>query len=160
MECHPAINSTSGVRGLGRKGEELAARLLKRHGYHLVVSNFTVPIGRNSRGAQVTGEIDIIAIDGDTLCFIEVKTRSYEHIAAPSAAVDLRKQRQIIRAGKVYRRIFNIRDIPVRYDVVSVIMQPGKRPAIDIAKNFWTEAKFRKRTWADEFYGNFGAVWS
>jgi putative endonuclease len=160
VKDHITANSWAAGSSLGARGEDLAARLLKREGYLLVVSNFTVPIGRNSRGAQVTGEIDIIAIDGDTLCFVEVKTRSYEHIAAPSAAVDLRKQRQIIRAGKVYRRIFNIRDTPVRYDVVSVVMQPGKRPAIEIAKNFWTEAKFRKRYWADEFYGNFGGMWS
>src|SRR5437867_4637819 len=82
---------------LGTRGEALAAEYLIKNGYRLVVSNFKVPVGRNSRDAQVTGEIDIIALDGKTLCFIEVKTRTSEDFAPVITAVDLRKQRQIAR---------------------------------------------------------------
>ncbi|MGE3466032.1 MAG: YraN family protein [Pyrinomonadaceae bacterium] len=67
--------STPATIALGERGEGLAAEYLIDNGYRLVVSNFKVPVGRNRRGAQVTGEIDIVALDGETLCFIEVKTR-------------------------------------------------------------------------------------
>src|SRR3982750_188051 len=106
----------SGTRLLGERGEALAAEFLQENGYRLVVSNFKVPIGRNSRGAEVTGEIDLIALDGETLCFIEVKTRTSNELYQPSAAVTLRKQRQIIRTAKVYRKIFQISRTRHRYD--------------------------------------------
>src|SRR5688572_10583531 len=67
----------------GRLGEHIAAEYLRTNGYRLVLSNFKVPIGRNSRGAAVTGEIDIIAIDGETLCFVEVKTKTSDEFSAP-----------------------------------------------------------------------------
>src|SRR5829696_6168992 len=79
---------------LGERGESLAVDFLERSGYRIVVANFKVPVGRNSKGVQVTGEIDIIALDGETLCFIEVKTRRSEQFAGPLANVNLRKQRQ------------------------------------------------------------------
>src|SRR5260221_1300981 len=81
---------------LGDSGEALAARFLRRSGYRLVVANFKVPVGRNSIGAQVTGEIDLIALDGETLCFVEVKTRRSEEFTPAITNGDLRKQRQII----------------------------------------------------------------
>src|SRR4051812_3672301 len=61
---------------LGMRGEALAALHLERAGYRLVAANFTVPVGRNRRGAVVHAEIDLIAYDGPVLCFIEVKTRA------------------------------------------------------------------------------------
>jgi putative endonuclease len=137
---------------LGILGERLAAEHLEANGYRLVMANFTVPIGRNTNQAQVTGEIDIIAFDRDTLCFVEVKTRSSAEFASPLAAVDLRKQRQIIRAARVYRRIFAIRDIAYRYDVVTIVM--GPEPLIEVVKGFWNESKFRKRTWSGDIWEN------
>src|SRR5205809_6235621 len=88
---------------LGERGEALAAEHLIRHGYRLIVSNFKVPVGRNSKGVQVTGEIDIIALDGETLCFVEVKTRRSDEFTPVITNVDLRKQRQITRTAKIYR---------------------------------------------------------
>jgi len=58
---------------LGQRGEHLAADYLPRLGYTLVVSNFTLPVGRNLRGALVQAEIDLIAYEASTLCFIEVR---------------------------------------------------------------------------------------
>jgi putative endonuclease len=135
---------------VGETGEHLAAEFLKRNGYEPVLRNFKTPIGRNRRGAQVTGEIDIVALDGETLCFVEVKTRSSDAFAAPAAAVDLRKQRQITRAGRVYRKIFDLRRRPVRYDVVSIVLRGKKAPQIELFKGFWTEEKFKKKVWADD----------
>src|SRR5688572_15973137 len=85
---------------LGRKGEALASEYLVRQGYRLVIANFKAPVGRNTKGVQVTGEIDIIALDGETLCFVEVKTRRSDEFTPVIANVDARKQRQIIRSAK------------------------------------------------------------
>lgn len=140
---------------LGRRGEVLAAEFLVRQGYRLVLANFKVPVGRNTKGVQVTGEIDIIALDGETLCFIEVKTRRSDEFTAIIANVDARKQRQIIRTAKVYRRIFGIRNMAVRYDVVTVLDPKHADPEVELVKGFWTEAKFRKRSWEQPMWQEF-----
>lgn len=141
-------------RTLGDLGERLAAEHLDQNGYRLVAANFKVPIGRNTNEAQVTGEIDIIAFHGDTLCFIEVKTRTSDEFTGPLSAVDLRKQRQITRTARVYRRIFAIWDIKYRFDVVTIVMRRGRLPEIELVKGFWTEAKFRKRAWSGDVWEN------
>lgn len=139
---------------LGQRGERLAAQHLEQLGYALVASNFTLPVGRNLRGALVQAEIDLIAYEGATLCFIEVKTRASDWFAAPEANVDLRKQRQISRAARAYRRLFDLTGASYRYDVVSVILPPSdelsktqRRPRLEVLRNFWTDEKFRKRRW-------------
>ena len=140
---------------LGERGEALAADFLVKNGYRLVVSNFKVPVGRNSKGVQVTGEIDIIALDGETLCFIEVKTRRSDEFTPVITAVDTRKQRQITRTAKVYRRIFGIRGMEYRYDVVTVLMPKHAAPDIELTKGFWNESKFRKQTWSHQTWHDF-----
>lgn len=148
---------------LGRRGEALAAQHLEDAGYRLVAANFNLPVGRNLRGALLHAELDIIAYDGATLCFIEVKTRASDWYAPPEANVDLRKQRQVSRAARAYRRLFNLMNAPYRYDVVSVIVphEPeDKRSAhndspparLEVLKSFWTDDKFRKRRWSDAPY--------
>jgi putative endonuclease len=136
---------------VGQFGEELAAQFLVRRGYRLVIANFKVPIGRNMRGVSVSGEIDLIALEEKKLCFIEVKTRSSDQFAAPIAAVDLRKQRQITRTARVYRKLFNTKN-EFRYDVVSIVLNKSGKPKIELFQNFWTEAKFRKKLWNDEIW--------
>ncbi|HKS29782.1 MAG TPA: YraN family protein [Pyrinomonadaceae bacterium] len=145
---------------LGRRGEELAAEFLESSGYRLVASNFKLPVGRSLRGAVVQAEIDCIAYEGRTLCFVEVKTRSSTWFATPEANVDLRKQRQITRAARVYRRLLGLTDEPHRYDVVTVVLPPaeGSRapvPKIELLRNFWTDEKFRKRRWTTSAYSDF-----
>jgi putative endonuclease len=138
---------------LGRRGEALAAEYLLGIGYLLVASNFVLPVGRSLRGALVHAEIDLIAYEGATLCFIEVKTRSSSWFTTPEANVDLRKQRQITRAARVYRRLFDLMTEPHRYDVVSIVFPPVEEersagtPQIKLLRNFWSEEKFRKRRW-------------
>ena len=144
---HLGGNATS---FLGAEGERLAAEHLARQGFRLVLSNFKTQVGRNSRDAPVTGEIDLIAYDGIYLCFIEVKTRSSDEFASPLAAVDLRKQRQIIRTARVYRKIFHLQNALHRYDAVSVVIAKNARPKIELFKNYFNEAKFKKDFWADE----------
>jgi putative endonuclease len=113
------------------------------------VSNFTAPIGRNRRGAVVNGEIDLIAYEGAVLCFVEVKTRTSEDFASPLSAVDLRKQRQIIRTAKKYLKIFHLAAARIRYDVVTAVLGKNKRPKIEIVKDYFNESKFKKSFEAD-----------
>jgi putative endonuclease len=142
---------------LGQLGERYAAAHLERAGYRLVAANFKLPVGRNTRGAIVNAELDLVAYEGATLCFVEVKTRRSDRFAAPEANVDLRKQRQIARAARAYRRAFGLTGAPYRYDVVSVLLpdapdgQTTATPRVELLRAFWTDAKFRKRTWADSF---------
>ena len=142
---------------LGQLGERYAAAHLERAGYRLVAANFKLPVGRNTRGAVVNAEIDLVAYEGATLCFVEVKTRRSDWFAAPEANVDLRKQRQIARAARAYRRAFGLTGVPYRYDVVSVVLPEATEdartpmPRIELLRNFWTDAKFRKRSWNDTF---------
>ncbi len=144
----PVLNlAEPATKILGRRGEELAACFIEQKGYRPVAANFTVPVGRNRRGAQVYTEIDLIAYDGETLCFIEVKTRSSNEFANPEAAVNLRKQRQIIRAARVYRQFFGVREAPFRYDVVGIVVPANQKPKIELFKGFWTESKFHKTRW-------------
>lgn len=143
------------IPSLGEHGERLAAEFLVNDGYRLVISNFKAPVGRNSKGVQVTGEIDIIALDGETLVFIEVKTRRSDEFTPVITNVDTRKQRQIIRTAKVYRKIFGIREMQYRYDVVTVLMPKHAEPTIELTKGFWSESKFRKRNWNHEAWAEF-----
>ena len=138
---------------LGRRGERLAAEFLRAHGYELVAANFRVNVGRNRRGALVQAEIDLVAYEGPVLCFVEVKTRRSDRFAAPEANVDLRKQRQVTRAARAYRRLLGLSGARHRYDVVSVVLpgndEAGHAPAprLELLRGFWTEEKFRKRRW-------------
>ena len=139
---------------LGQLGEAYAAAYLEQLGYRLVAANFTLPIGRNLRGAIVNAEIDLVAYDQNTLCFIEVKARSSDSFAPPQINVDLRKRRQIARAARVYRRMLGIETQPYRYDVVTVVLNDESSPQLKLLRNFWTDDSIRrKRHWSsDPFY--------
>lgn len=150
------LPTSSALLELGRRGEELAAAFLRQAGYQIVAANFTLPVGRNRNDAVVNVEIDLVAYEGPTLCFVEVKTRASDWFAAPAANVDLRKQRQIMRAARAYRHMFGLSNIPYRYDVVSIVVptvDEGPRSLqIDLLRNFWSEEKFRKRDWQERYY--------
>jgi putative endonuclease len=140
---------------LGQRGEELAAAYLLQAGYRLVAANFSVPVGRNRSGAVINVEIDLVAYEDATLCFIEVKARASAWFAPPEANVDRRKQRQVARAARAYRRMFGLEGQPYRYDVVTVVMPENAdelSPEITLLRNFWQEADLRKRQWSNYFY--------
>ncbi|HEY3579393.1 MAG TPA: YraN family protein [Pyrinomonadaceae bacterium] len=123
---------------LGNLGEQYAAAYLEQLGYRLVAANFTLPIGRNLRGAMVNAEIDLVAYDKHTLCFIEVKTRASDWFAPPQASVDRRKQRQIARAARAYRELFAVEEDPYRFDVVTVLLDDLESPHVDLLRNYFT----------------------
>jgi len=138
--------SQSSHLALGKKGEILAGNYIVQHGYRIIATNFILPIGYSLSGRQITGEIDIIAYDESsepyTLAFIEVKTRTSTDIAAPEAAVDLRKQRQIIRTSKFYRRLMAVEDEPYRYDVVSIVARQESEALISLFRGYFNENRF------------------
>jgi putative endonuclease len=131
---------------LGRRGEASAIDHLRQAGYRIVAANFSLPIGRNLRGVIVNAEIDVVAYDGTTLCFVEVKTRASDDFAPPQANVDLRKRRQISRAALAYRRMLGLVDAAYRYDVITVVAKPDEsEPRIELLKGFWSDAQLKKR---------------
>ena len=132
---------------LGAFGEAQAVAHLQQQGYAIVVTNYLAPLGRSHNGRQLTGEIDIVAYDADgCLCFVEVKTRTNVRFAAPETAVDLRKQRQIIKTGRVYRRLLQLFGEAYRYDVVTVVLQ-ADAVEITLLKNYFTEQRFAQSRW-------------
>jgi len=151
--ARPASPASPAHLALGEYGERLVAEYLKRQGYRMVATNFITPIGYSRTGRQITSEIDIIAYDESawpfTLAFIEVKTRSSDEIASPEAAVDIRKQRQIIRAARVYLRITEVSNEPYRYDVVSVLMnmKSNDEPNVTLRRGYFSEQRFSRSGW-------------
>lgn len=98
------------AQSLGSKGETLARRFLEKSGYRIIERNFRTRLG----------EIDLIAYDGMTLVFVEVKTRSDHSFGAPQEAVTRQKQQRIIRVAQYYLSSHKEDDRPVRFDVVAV----------------------------------------
>jgi putative endonuclease len=114
-------------REYGTLGEEEASGYLAGRGYKILFRNFRV--GR-------MGEIDIICKDGETLCFVEVKTRSNDHYGTPAQAVSVSKQSTITRLAQIYMQRFGIRDMPVRFDVVEIMMDRERKiSAIRLIQN-------------------------
>lgn len=129
----------SSTNALGELGERLAADHLRRRGYRIICSNFRAPIGRNRKGAVIKCEIDIVALEGESLCFVEVKTRSAGGLADPLLSVNRRKQRQVTRAARVFRRTFGLTQMRRRYDVVSIVTRGTRPPKITVYKGHWNE---------------------
>ena len=105
----------------GRRGEELAARYLVAHGFRILQHRFRTR----------SGEIDLVAEEGETLAFIEVKTRSSAACGRPAEAVDRRKQARLTRAAEVYLARTGQYDAACRFDVVEVWDEPGGECRID-----------------------------
>jgi putative endonuclease len=111
---------------LGTRGEKLACQFLKRNGYRILYRNF--------RG-RTGGEIDVVCRDGDTLVFVEVKTRTREDFGRPIEAIDRDKRKRISRGGLAWLRLLNDPDILFRFDVVEVIIAEGAEPRVEIIQN-------------------------
>jgi putative endonuclease len=133
---------------LGEIGESEAVNFLISNRYRIVATNFLAPLGRSFRGRPITGEIDIIAYDEkNVLRFIEVKTRSSTEISTPESAVDLTKQRKIIKTARIYRRIFRLTEDAYGYDVVSVIEQNKSEYKVELLSGYFHETRFTKSRW-------------
>jgi putative endonuclease len=107
---------------LGKQGEDLACRELRRRGYAVLARRYRTR----------WGEIDIVARDGDTLVFVEVKTRRSAGFGGPVAAVGFRKQRRLINMARSYLMGLLGPEPPCRFDVVGVTMPEGERPVVEV----------------------------
>jgi putative endonuclease len=105
----------------GRIGEDLAHRYLQAHGCTVVA--------RNYRTLSGDGELDLVAWEGATLVFVEVKARASEEFGAPERAVDTEKQERVRNAAWDYARRAEIPWEKTRFDIVSVVL--GRTPKID-----------------------------
>jgi putative endonuclease len=110
---------------LGKDGEAEALRYLKTKGYKIIRSNFRSRLG----------QIDIIARDGDCLCFIEVKTRTSKKKGRPQEAIGIKKMRQLSKAALGYLRDFQLLGRPARFDVVSIALADSESSRIKLIKN-------------------------
>ncbi len=107
---------------LGQQGEAAAARYLKKLGYKIV-----------ARGARDDlGELDLIAVDGRTVVFVEVKTRKSTDKGHPADAVDIAKQRRITRLALAFLRRHELLENKSRFDIVAVLWpSDAKKPRIE-----------------------------
>ena len=104
----------------GQRGEQMAVQFLQRQGYRIAQQNY------RCRG----GEIDIIAWDGPTLVFIEVKTKGQTTFGAPQAMVHGPKQKKIVHVAMVYIQQHRLQDVNLRFDVVAITLLPGVPPEV------------------------------
>jgi putative endonuclease len=105
---------------VGRRGEEQAARYLKRHGYKILERNFRV----------TEGEIDLVAFRDGTVAFVEVRAQTQPVLIDSLHTITRRKQRRIIKAARQYcaLRKLGSEDIGLRFDVMAVVMDRAGRP--------------------------------
>jgi putative endonuclease len=99
---------------LGRRGEREAERYLRRKGIRTLVRGYRTP----------WGEIDLVARDGETLVFVEVKTRQQ---GEPAEAVDLEKQRRLTLAALRFLKEYGLLEQRCRFDVVALVWPDGQR---------------------------------
>jgi putative endonuclease len=111
---------------LGQQGEQAAARFLRRKGFRII----------SIADRTALGEIDIVAADGRTVVFVEVKTRRSDDAGLPVEAVDAHKQQRLTRLALGYLKRHGLMEHQGRFDVVSVIWPAGaKQPTIEHFEN-------------------------
>jgi putative endonuclease len=108
----------------GRRGEDLAHRFLRRHGFTVVARNY-----RSRSGS----EIDLVARDRDALVFVEVKARATAEFGTPDRAVDGEKQAHIERAAREYARRAGVDWGAVRFDIVNVLLT--RPPQVELLRD-------------------------
>ncbi|MDX1965049.1 MAG: YraN family protein [Pirellulales bacterium] len=122
----------AGPRTLGQRGEYAARRYLQARGYRILHVNYEI----------LGGELDIVALDGRTIVFVEVKTRKDESAEAALSAVDVEKQRQLSRVALAYLRRYHLLTERARFDVCGVIWpEQGGQPIIQHIRHAF-EASF------------------
>ncbi|MGH7785003.1 MAG: YraN family protein [Candidatus Binatia bacterium] len=109
---------------LGREGERIAERYLKKKGYKLVERNYRCAVG----------ELDLIVLDRRVIVFVEVKTRTGPGFGSPLEAVEFRKQHKMIQAAQFFLTARNLNQREARFDVVGVSW-PGAQPLVEHIEN-------------------------
>jgi len=105
---------------LGEKGEKIAEKFLKKNHFKIIEKNYK----------NRYGEIDIIAMDGDYLVFVEVKTKSCADFSEPETWVDFKKQNQLIKLANFYLSEKDFNDINCRFDVIGITLEKDNKEKI------------------------------
>ena len=109
-------------QSLGKLGENLACAALQQRGYAIIATRYRTRVG----------EIDIVARDGDTTVFVEVKARAGDEFGGAAAAVTPWKQRKVALMAMDYLGRHRLEEQPCRFDVVTVDVFDGRPPKIEI----------------------------
>lgn len=114
---------------VGVRGETYAYWYLRRQGY--------VFIARNYEPTREKGELDLVGFDGDTLAFVEVRTRALVdgRPALPELSIGREKHQVLVRTAHAFLRERHVKKCPVRFDVVAIDNRPGKPPAVRLHKD-------------------------
>lgn len=110
----------------GSLGEKIACAYLRSQGRRVLYRNFRGPKG---------GEIDIVTRDGNTLAFVEVKTRTSEQFTRPLDAVNHKKKRLMERGANSWLQLLGTRDLRWRLDVVEITLLEGEKPRVTTVEN-------------------------
>src|SRR5258706_3498022 len=130
----------SADQSAGRRGEDLAHRFLRRQGFTIVA--------RNYRLASGDAEADLIAWEGTTLVFVEVKSRGSEEFGPPERAIGGDKQKNLLRVARSYARKSETPWERVRFDVVTVLLTHP--PRIQLIRS-----SFSAPQWARTFHSGY-----
>ena len=112
---------------LGRRGEEAAFFYLRRRGYTVVA--------RDWRSAKVRGDLDLVAWENKTLCFIEVKTRTSRNVATAESAVDEDKTQVLRRIARQYLQALPLEPEQVRFDVISIYYDAQQHAEMELFRD-------------------------
>jgi len=114
---------------VGVRGETYAYWFLRRQGY--------VFIARNYEPAREKGELDLVGFDGETLAFVEVRTRAVVKgmPALPELSIGREKHQVLVRTAHAFLRERHVKECPVRFDVVAIDHAPGQPPVVRLHKN-------------------------
>ncbi len=114
------------ARSLGERGERAAARYLRKLGYKIVAAGDRTALG----------ELDLVAVDGRTVVFVEVKTRESHEAGHPLEAVDAAKQARLSRLALAYLKRHDLLDCAARFDVVAITWPAESRePQVEHFRN-------------------------
>jgi len=100
----------------GKSGEKAAVKFLEHKGYRILSKNYKTNLG----------EIDIIISDGETIIFVEVKSRDGGFLDVPAEAITAHKRKKINQVAAMYLARFQLRDVPVRFDVIEIYTVEGR----------------------------------
>jgi len=110
---------------LGKLGEDLACNALRHQGYRLVDRNVKI----------YKREVDVIAVEKGTLVFVEVKARSDHSFGKPLEAVDTKRRNRLRKAAELYALGKKMKNVSIRFDVVTVDFSEDNAGTIEIIKN-------------------------
>lgn len=126
------------ARSTGVRGETYAYWYLRRRGYVFVAKNYT------PRG--IKGELDLVGYDGNTLAFVEVRTRTVREDAAalPELSVTQEKQRVVERTAQRFLAERHVEECPCRFDVLAIDNRPGQPPVVRLHKDAFSPQLHRR----------------